>query len=176
MLGLSVFGRILWIQSAEHEQWKAIGERFESSVRSIEPSRGQIYASNGSVLATSVPVYEVRWDSKSEAIQWDQFDRDLDSLCRGLSRILQSHTASEYREILRSGRNAGRRNVLIARRASYLQQKALVELPFVRLGRFKSGFTFARNEVRRRPFGDLAGRTVGIDREENRVGLEGSWN
>ena len=176
MLGLSVFGRILWIQSAEHEQWKTIGERFESSVRSIEPSRGQIYASNGSVLATSVPVYEVRWDSKSEAIQWDQFDRDLDSLCRGLSRILQSHTASEYREILRSGRNAGRRNVLIARRASYLQQKALVELPFVRLGRFKSGFTFARNEVRRRPFGDLAGRTVGIDREENRVGLEGSWN
>jgi cell division protein FtsI (penicillin-binding protein 3) len=176
LLGFGVFGRILWIQSAEHEQWKAIGERFESSVRSIEPSRGQIYASNGSVLATSVPVYEVRWDTKSEAIQWDQFDRDLDSLCLGLSQILRDRTASEYREALRSGRNAGRRNVLIARRASYLQQKELAKLPFVRRGRFKSGFTFTRNEVRRRPFGDLAGRTVGIDREENRVGLEGSWN
>tara|TARA_B110000503_G_scaffold143095_1_gene242542 strand:+ start:189 stop:2315 length:2127 start_codon:yes stop_codon:yes gene_type:complete len=176
ILGFAVFGRILWIQSAEHDQWKAIGERFESSVRSIEPSRGQIYASNGSVLATSVPVYEVRWDSKSEAIQWDQFDRDLDSLCLGLSTILRDRSASEYRNVLRAGRNGGRRNVLIARRATYLQQKELAKLPFVRRGRFKSGFTFARNEVRRRPFGDLAGRTVGIDREENRVGLEGSWN
>ncbi len=176
LLGLGVFGRILWIQSAEHEQWTAIGERFESSVRSIEPSRGQIYASNGSVLATSVPVYEVRWDTQSEAIQWGQFDQALDSLCQGLSRILNDRSASEYRKLLRSGRNSGRRNVLIARRATYLEQKDLVKLPFIRRGRFKSGFTFTRNEVRRRPFGDLAGRTVGIDRNENRVGLEGSWN
>ena len=79
-LGLAIFGRILWIQGAEHEQWNAVGERFESSVQSIAPARGQIYASNGSVLATSVPVFEVRWDSKSEAINWDTFDRELDDL------------------------------------------------------------------------------------------------
>ncbi len=176
LLGFSVFGRILWIQSAEHDQWKAVGERFESSVRSIDPSRGQIYASNGSVLATSVPVYEVRWDSQSEAIQWDQFDRDLDRLCEGLSRILGNKSPREFRESLRNGRNLRRRDVLIARRASYLQQKELAQLPFIRLGRFKSGFTFTRSEVRRKPFGDLAGRTIGIDREENRVGIEASWN
>ena len=35
---------------------------------------------------------------------------------------------------------------------------------------------FARIEQRRKPFGDLAGRTIGIDRDENRVGLEASWN
>ena len=27
VLGLAIFGRILWIQGAEHEQWNAIGER-----------------------------------------------------------------------------------------------------------------------------------------------------
>jgi len=175
-LGFSIFGRILWIQSAEHEQWKEVGERFESSVRDINPSRGQIYATNGNVLATSVPVFEVRWDSKSEAINWDTFDAELDSLSQGLSQILGDRSPREYREALRNGRNLGRRNTLIARRASYIQQKRLAQLPFIRRGRFKSGFTFARTEQRRKPFGDLASRTIGIDRNENRVGLEASWN
>lgn len=176
VLGLAVFGRILWIQGAEHEQWTEVGERFESSVQSIAPARGQIYASNGSVLATSVPVFEVRWDSKSEAIDWDTFDRELTALCEGLSEVLGNKSASEYREILREGRNLGRRNTLVARRVSYIKQKKLAELPFIRRGRFKSGFTFDRIEQRRKPFGDLAGRTIGIDRDEKRVGLEASWN
>jgi cell division protein FtsI (penicillin-binding protein 3) len=176
VLGLAVFGRILWIQGAEHEQWTAVGERFESSVQSIAPARGQIYASNGSVLATSVPVFEVRWDSKSEAIDWDAFDRELNDLCNGLSEVMGDKPASAYREILREGRNLGRRNTLVARRVSYIKQKQLAELPFIRRGRFKSGFTFDRIEQRRKPFGDLAGRTIGIDRDENRVGLEASWN
>jgi len=94
-LGFSIFGRILWIQSAEHEQWKEVGERFESSVRDINPSRGQIYATNGNVLATSVPVFEVRWDSKSEAINWDTFDAELDSLSQGLSQILGDRSPRE---------------------------------------------------------------------------------
>lgn len=175
-LGFSIFGRILWIQSAEHEQWKEVGERFESSVRDITPSRGQIYAIKGNVLATSVPIFEVRWDSKSEAINWDTFDAELDSLSQGLSQILGDRSPREYREVLRNGRNLGRRNTLIARRASYIQQKRLAKLPFIRRGRFKSGFTFARTEQRRKPFGDLASRTIGIDRNENRVGLEASWN
>jgi cell division protein FtsI (penicillin-binding protein 3) len=175
-LGFSIFGRILWIQSAEHEQWKEVGERFESSVRDINPSRGQIYAINGNVLATSVPVFEVRWDSKSEAINWDTFDAELDSLSQGLSQIIGDRSPREYRELLRNGRNLGRRNTLIARRASYIQQKRLAQLPFIRRGRFKSGFTFVRTEQRRKPFGDLASRTIGIDRNENRVGLEASWN
>lgn len=175
-LGVGIFGRILWIQSAEHEQWKEVGERFESSVRDINPSRGQIYAINGNVLATSVPIFEVRWDSKSEAINWNTFDTELDSLSLGLSQILKDRTPREYRELLRNGRNLGRRNTLIARRASYIQQKELAQLPFIRRGRFKSGFTFARTEQRRKPFGDLASRTIGIDRNENRVGLEASWN
>lgn len=175
-LGISIFGRILWIQGAEHEQWKEVGERFESSVRDINPSRGQIYAINGNVLATSVPIFEVRWDSKSEAINWNTFDAELDSLCLGLSQVLRDRSPREYRELLRNGRNLGRRNTLIARRASYIQHKELARLPFIRRGRFKSGFTFTRTEQRRKPFGELASRTIGIDRDENRVGLEASWN
>ena len=29
----------------------------------LQPSRGNIYAADGSILATSVPHYEIRWDA-----------------------------------------------------------------------------------------------------------------
>jgi cell division protein FtsI (penicillin-binding protein 3) len=176
LLGLAVFGRILWIQSAEHEDWMAIGARYESSVREIAPDRGQIYSRNGSVLATSVPVYRVTWDSRSEAIDWAVFDAELDALCKGLAEVLGERSAAGYRKLLRDGRNLGKRSVLIGSNVPYVAQKKLLELPFIKRGRFASGFVFEREEKRKKPFGALAARTVGIDREEHRVGLEASWN
>lgn len=176
LLGLSVFGRILWIQSAEHEAWMAVGARYESSVRDIAPVRGQIYAHNGSVLATSVPVYTLTWDSKSEAIDWAVFDAELDALCNGLASTLGGRSAAGYRNLLIQGRNLGKRSVQIGKNIPYVAQKKLKDLPFIRRGRFASGFVFHREEQRKKPFGALAARTVGIDRSENRVGLEASWN
>ncbi|MGA0434210.1 MAG: penicillin-binding protein [Flavobacteriales bacterium] len=176
VLGLSIFGRLLWIQSAEHVKWKEAGERFESSIQSISPARGQIYSVNGSVLATSIPVFEIRWDSKSEAINWDAFDQNLDDMCTGLSEILGEKTPAEYKQILREGRNLGKRNTLIARRVTYLEQKAITDLPFIEAGRYKSGFTFDRMDERIKPFGELASRTIGIDREVRPVGIEVAWD
>jgi len=176
LLGLSVFGRILWIQHAEHDRWVAAGENYVASVRNITPIRGQIFTSDGHILATSVPVYEVRWDSKCEAIKWAAFDAELDSLCLGLSSVLGDRTPAQYRNMLLKGRENGRRNVLVAKNVSFTDHKLLLQLPFIRAGRYKSGFSFHRSDVRRKPFGELAGRTVGIDRDAHRVGIEESWN
>jgi cell division protein FtsI (penicillin-binding protein 3) len=175
-LGFAVFGRILWIQSAEHEAWMEIGERYESSVREIAPVRGQIYSHNGSVLATSVPVYKLTWDSKSEAIDWAVFDAELNALSEGLSELLGERSAAGYRDLLRRGRNLGQRSLVIGKNIPYVAQKQLKELPFIKRGRFASGFVFEREEKRKKPFDPLASRTVGIDRTSNRVGLEESWN
>ena len=68
------------------------------------------------------------------------------------------------------------RGALIARNIPFTAYKELRELPFVKLGRYKSGLVFERRENRRRPFGKLAARTVGIDREQQRVGIERAWN
>lgn len=176
LLGFAIFGRILWIQSAEHNTWMDVGARYESSVREIEPVRGQIYSHNGSVLATSVPVYRLSWDSRSEAIDWTTFDEEVDDLCSGLAAILKERTAAEYKKLLKDGRNLGRRSVPIGKDIPFIEQKELLKLPFIRRGRFASGFVFEREEKRKKPFGQLAARTVGIDRDQNRVGLEASWN
>ena len=42
-VGMGVFGRIVYIQTVEQDKWQARGEQFSTSVRTIEPARGQIW-------------------------------------------------------------------------------------------------------------------------------------
>ena len=77
VIGLVVFGRILIIQTVEHDTWASRGEEFSTSVRTSEPASGQIVARDGRLLATSVPVYDLRWDSKCEGMRWDMYNACL---------------------------------------------------------------------------------------------------
>ena len=85
-VGLCIFWRLFSIQTIENEIWSERGAEFKHSIRTIDPARGQIQARDGSLLATSVPVYDLRWDTKCEAIKWKLFDAQRDSLCIGLAR------------------------------------------------------------------------------------------
>lgn len=174
-VGAAILWRIISIQTIEHDRWTARGSEFEHSIRNIVPARGQIQASDGSLLATSVPVYDLRWDSKCEAIRWGVFSEKYDSLCLGFSDILGGDP-EEYSERFEKARTKGSRAALFAKNIPFTKYKSLKSLPFVREGRYRSGFVFERKEVRKKPFGQLAKRTIGIDRENSRVGIELAWN
>lgn len=62
----------------------------------LEPTRGSILACDGSPLAVSIPVYELRWDSK--VVADTTWRKGLDSLARGLARIFGNKSASAYRD------------------------------------------------------------------------------
>ena len=175
LVGMGVFARILMIQTVEHEQWADRGEEFSASVRTIAPARGQILAEDGSLLATSVPVYDLRWDAKCEGMRWDMYDAYVDTLCQELGQALGKQPAT-LKSKFDNAIDRGHRGALIARNIPFTAFQSLRDLPFIKLGRYKSGLVFERKENRRRPFGKLAARTVGIDREHQRVGLERAWN
>ena len=175
VIGLMVFGRILMIQTVEHDTWASRGEEFSTSVRTIEPARGQIVARDGSLLATSVPVYDLRWDSKCEGMRWDMYNAQIDTLCIALASAMGKSPAY-VKGKFDNAKARGHRGALIGRNIPFTDYQELRDLPFVKLGRYKSGLVFERRENRRRPFGKLAARTVGIDREHQRVGIERSWN
>jgi cell division protein FtsI (penicillin-binding protein 3) len=176
LIGIGIFGKVIYIQSYEFERWQQQGQSFTEQVRSIKPSRGQIFSTNGSVLATSVPVYELRWDSQVEGLDAQALDAALNDLAQGFARIIGQRDAATYKSRLRHARQGGNRYHLVGRKLSYLQMKELMELPFIDRGRLRSGFMFIREDQRLKPFDELAARTVGIYRDSNRVGLEASWN
>lgn len=175
LVAVGIFSRIIMIQFVEHEHWVAKGAEYTHSVKNIEPARGQILARDGSLLAISVPVYDLSWDSQCEAINWDRYSASKDEMCQGLSKIL-GKPASHYAKLLDNARANEKRYTLFGRNIPYTKYKDLKALPFIRGGRYKSGFVFSRKEDRRKPFNQLAGRTIGIDREDRRVGIELAWN
>lgn len=176
VIGLAIFGKIIYIQTAEASKWEERAQRYEQQVRDIEPTRGQIYSSDGSLLATSVPVYDVYWDSKSSAIDQEVFLAELDSLCIDLQNYFGDKSKSEYKQLLLEAQRKGDRYFRVKKNLKYTEMKVVREFHFIRRGKFKSGFIFDRKDIRKKPFGKLAARTIGIDRHGSRVGLELAYN
>jgi cell division protein FtsI (penicillin-binding protein 3) len=176
VIGLAIFGKIIYIQTAEASKWEERAQRYEQQVRDIEPTRGQIYSSDGSLLATSVPVYDVYWDSKSSAIDQEVFLAELDSLCIDLQNYFGDKSKAEYKQLLLEAQRKGDRYFRVKKNLKYTEMKVVREFHFIRRGKFKSGFIFDRKDIRKKPFGKLAARTIGIDRHGSRVGLELAYN
>ena len=173
LVGMGVFARILMIQTVERRAGRPRG-RVLSQRRTIAPARGQILAEDGSLLATSVPVYDLRWDAKCEGMRWDMYDAYVDTLCQELGASpgkQPSHSSPNLTTPSTADTECADRSEHSIHRFPVLR-----DLPFIKLGRYKSGLVFERKENRRGAFGKLAARTVGIDREHQRVGLERAWN
>ena len=66
LIGLLILGKALHLQLFEKDRW-AQAENSTVKHTEIEPNRGNIYSSDGRLLAVSVPYYEIRMDFQSES-------------------------------------------------------------------------------------------------------------
>ena len=88
LVGLLILGRTLQLQVFEKEKW---AQEENSTIRhtEIEPNRGNIYSSDGRLLAVSVPYYEIYMDFRSEAFTRDIFDSGVDELSKSLQQNMK---------------------------------------------------------------------------------------
>lgn len=175
LIATGIFARIITIQFVEHDHWSAKGAEYTQSIKSIKPYRGQILARDGSLLAISVPTYNLSWDSQCEGMEWDSLAIHKDEMCSRLSKIL-GKSEDHYKLLLETAIANEKRYTLFGRNIPYTKYKELKAVPFLSLHKYDNGFVFERNDDRRKPFGQLAGRTIGIDRDDRRVGIELAWN
>ena len=176
LLGLAIVGKAVFIQIFEGAELREKAENLTTVFRDIEAVRGNIYADDGSMLATSVPIYEVRMDLDADGLTDDVFDENIDSLCISLAKLFDGKNAIEWKRDLTEQRSRGNRYYLIKRKVKYHQMKAMREFPIFRLGRYKGGFIVLQQNRREKPFRMLAARTIGYSREDIKpVGLEGAY-
>jgi cell division protein FtsI (penicillin-binding protein 3) len=148
-------------------------------VFAIEAVRGNIFDSKGNLLATSMPIYDVRIDAQSPAfVDEELFLNKIDSLALGLSVIFNDKPASFYKDLLVRTKKAGNRYFLFKRKISYNQLQAMRKSPLFNKGKYKGGLMVNERTRREKPFGLLAERTIGFKQEEGnvRVGLEGYFD
>ncbi len=170
----------LWkIAFREGEKWRAMADSLSTRVFEIEPIRGNIFDCKGNLLATSLPIYDVRIDAKATAFADDElFDNNIDSLSFYLSKIFNDKSQNEYKQVLVNIRQLGYRYFLFKRKISYHEMRLLTGLPIFRLGKYKGGLLITERSRREKPFDMLAERTIGFKQEDGsvKVGLEGFYD
>jgi len=176
LVGVSIIAKVLFIQFVEGSFWREKAENLTTVYRDIDAVRGNIYSDDGSMLATSVPIYEVRMDLNADGLTDETFNENIDSLSIKLSELFKDQSPLEWKRQLVAGRQNDERYHLIKRRVKFHQMKALREFPIFKLGKFKGGLIVLQQNRRERPFRMLAARTIGYDREGVApVGLEGAY-
>jgi cell division protein FtsI (penicillin-binding protein 3) len=178
LFAVAVLVRLGDVQFVEGQKWRAMADSLSTKYMTIEADRGNIYSVDGSLLATSIPEYELHMDTYAGGIQEDKvFFSKVDSLGMALSAYFKDKTAKEYSRILRSARAKKTRWLLIKRKVGYQDLKEVRTFPLYNIGKHTGGLIATQKNKRIRPFKFLAARTIGYKNENvaNGVGLEGAY-
>ena len=179
LFGVAIISRVVVIQFVQGDEWRAKAESMSTRFFNIEAVRGNIYDANGSMLATSLPYYEVGMDVNTEAITKKIFEDNIDSLSRCLSNLFKDKSRKEYERMLRRARKEHDRWVVLQRDVSYTDLQKMKKFPLLRKGKNKGGFIYLQTNKRERPFQFLAARTIGKLNENGTgksYGLEAAYN
>ena len=127
----------------------------------IPANKGNIYSADGSLLATSIPNYNLRFDAL--APKSENFQKNVKALSDSLS-VLLGKPSNFYHSELRRARANKNRFYLIARGLSYTDYMRIKSFPLFSLGAYKGGIITEQKTVRKHPIGKIAERTVGYER------------
>ena len=176
LVGFVILGRVVQIGVIEGDRWRSQGDSLYIKHQTIEPERGNILSSDGRLLVTSLPLFDVRMDLM--ASPKDKFVKNIDSLALCLSRYINPGISERaYRDLLWRERQSGNRYLMLKDDISYSQLEQIKSFPLFRMGQYKSGLIIVKKSRRERPYRLLASRTLGSVREGARpVGLEGYYD
>ena len=136
-----------------------------------------MYSADGSLLATSIPKYDIRID----AIQAKDatFEKYIGALADSL-HAYKGKPVSYYKNIIRKARKNKNRYFLLARNISYSDYIRMRNFPLLNLGAIKGGLIVEQTTRREHPMGGIAERTIGYERQDEdgnftRPGIDGAF-
>jgi cell division protein FtsI (penicillin-binding protein 3) len=178
VLAFAVLYQLFYVQIIEGEKWRSMADSLSTRFINVEAARGNIYSVDGSLLATSVPEYELRMDLLASGIEDDQvFYEKVDSLADKLSSFFGGKSSQQYSRMLREARADKARYMLLKRNVTHQELKIIRKFPIFNLGRYKGGLISVQQNKRILPFKTLAKRTIGYKNENVQpVGLEGAYS
>ncbi len=198
LAALAAVAKSIYIMTAERDYWMEMKGLLIKEGRNLPAKRGKILAADGQILAASLPEYKMYIDFKSsekneklrkkdQARRDTVFTNNLDSICRGLHRIFPDMDTVKLKAHLKEGFEKKSQSWPVYvekvvkkgttpkfkynenRQISYVEYSQVKELPLFNL---TSSLRYDLVDMRRRPFDQLAIRTVGDFKDTARYGLE----
>ncbi|HHU97744.1 MAG: penicillin-binding protein [Bacteroidota bacterium] len=176
-------GKIVF--TSEGKRWREVGEK-ETVIpdRVVLPKRGNIYTHDGKLLATTEPLYSIYMDFWADGIKKDTLVKYVDGLSRELARKFPDRSTVQYKNVIMNGwklREQEERQIrdnqakgsdkrvplrsryvkILRNDISYVDLKEIRTFPFWNQRSNRSGLIAEERNARKKPFGNLATRTVG---------------
>lgn len=194
---VAVIGGMINIQWVDGDEWRKRGDERVESIRRDPAHRGNIYSSDGKLLATTMPVCDLYldlgcWEKRDKSnrpvldslnrvvmehqIADSNFNRYLPQVCQILHKEFPEHSVSYYQEKILTERAKRRPNrcFLVQRGIGYSAWMAIRALEGWRAGvvptiQDEGGERSVIHQVRAHIYGNLAENTIGFrnSRAEN---------
>ncbi|WP_423126456.1 penicillin-binding protein [Gaoshiqia sp. Z1-71] len=160
LVGVIIVVKTFMIQTVETGKWKQISKDLKSNTAQISAKRGNVCADDGSILATSVPYYELRLDLAAPRVK-RVFNDDADEFSLQVAELFKVSKA-QFKQNLTKAYKAGNRWFLIhPQKVNYNQLQQFKRLSMMKKSHFGSGLIVVGESERILPHGDMASRTIG---------------
>ena len=177
LLAVAITFKLSKIQWVEGPNLRELAKKETVKSFIIPANKGNIYSADGSLLATSIPNYNIRFDAVVPKSK--EFEKNVNSLADSLGKMMGKPSVFFLMELKKARVNKNR-YLLIAQDLSYSQYVKIKSFPLFNLGANKGGIITEQETVREHPIGKIAERTIGYDRiDENGIpvgkGIEWSF-
>lgn len=177
LFGLAIVAQAFNIQTMDNRHWAKMADSLSTALISIPAERGNVYSSDGHLLATSLPTFELRVDFASDAMSDEVFYGNVDALSKKLAEKFKDKSATEYKNSLIKARKSKNRYYLLKRNVDYRTLNEIKTWPIFELGKYKGGLIVITHQKRKKPYGTLAERTIGYSRSNAQsIGLEAVYD
>ena len=185
-LGAFIIVKIVKIQSGYEIDPKVVELFRPSEFKHVDrPVRGRILATDGRPLAISAPLYDIHMDCtvrKQEFIDKNNTQKEAEwrskagDLAKALAAEFKDRSAADYEKAILGGRDKGSKYLKIKTNVDLSTLNRIKQFPLFREGANKGGMIVNRHEERIYPYDSLARRVIGYVKENNRIGLESSFD
>lgn len=147
-------------------QWQAIANADFGSIDTILPPRGDILASDGSILATNLRYYTIRIDYRTDRFKESELRSNINALADSLAKYHSQRTAYEWKKYIEEPlgleKSKRPRAKKILSNITFSEYERLRTFPFLSIkNRNQNGLVVERSLRRSNPYGQMAKRSIG---------------
>lgn len=147
------------------DKWNHKADSLMSLSQDIIPHRGNILASDGSVLATNLSYYTARIDYRAEKFNVAKLLETIDELAEAMAANFPEKNAAQWKTYLLKPldkeHNKRPRAYRILTNLSHSDMELMKTLPYFKGNRNRTGLYFEKNMRRFNPYGNMARRSIG---------------
>lgn len=162
--------RINIIEGVDLERF---AEKNNFRLDTVPAERGNLYASNGALMATTVTKHNIYVDLS--VIKDDLFDKEIHGLADSLSNMFSKPSSYFYKKFS-TERKKKNRYMMLVKDLDYEGYQRLKKFPIFNKGQNRGGFIHETESKRELIVEDIGVRTIGYDDRRGKVGLEGAYS